>query len=110
MRCDQTQKRIIMSENLHIAQYVEGRGLVRVFGVYCQVQGFRYSTKAIRRQGRTSRWTSAEIGTVPQGVRFRSSLHSSFLLRYPELIILHEIAWKRRNSRRRSLSLFRNVS
>lgn len=51
--------------------------LMRAFGVYCQVQGFRYSTKAIRRQGRACYWTSAEIGTVPQGVRFRSFILSS---------------------------------
>lgn len=31
---------IITSKELHIAQYVEGRGLMRAFGVYCQVQGF----------------------------------------------------------------------
>lgn len=65
---------MVKSKNLRVAQYVEGRGLMQAFEVYCQVQGFRYSMKLIRGQGILL--TSAEIGIVPQGVRFRVLLSS----------------------------------
>lgn len=100
---------MVKSENT--AQYVEGRGLVQMFEVYCQVQGFRYTTKVIRGQGVSL--TSTEIGIVPQGVQFRSS-PSSFFFFTPvpvaNYFARNRLETKKLPNRRRSLSLFRNVS